>query len=90
VAGCLIDFNLKVRALPAGPTALPFNMFGGGGPPAAAAGAGAPGADFGSLDFLRNNPQFRLLRRAVQANPQILVPMLQVVYFNLVSSTVIF
>lgn len=55
-----------------GPTAQPFNMFGG---PAAAAG-GAEGG--GALDFLRDNPQFQMLRRAVQGNPQILVPMLQV------------
>jgi hypothetical protein len=30
------------------------------------------------LDFLRANPQFQLLRRAVAANPDILAPMLQV------------
>ncbi|CAN6478822.1 unnamed protein product [Victoria cruziana] len=31
----------------------------------------------GSLDFLRNSQQFRALRTMVQANPQILQPMLQ-------------
>jgi UV excision repair protein RAD23 len=29
------------------------------------------------LDFLRTNPQFQLLRRAVASNPNILIPMLQ-------------
>lgn len=53
-------------------SAQPFNMFGGGG-----GGGGGPAAS-GPLDFLRSNPQFLMLRRAVQANPQILVPMLQV------------
>lgn len=56
-------------AVPA-PAAQPFDMFGGPGA-GAAAGQGSP------LDFLRGNPQFQLLRRAVQANPQILGPMLQ-------------
>ncbi|KAG0466963.1 hypothetical protein HPP92_018543 [Vanilla planifolia] len=37
-------------------------------------GAGSGG---GSLDFLRNNQQFQALRAMVQANPQILQPMLQ-------------
>ncbi|KAI5337746.1 hypothetical protein L3X38_017017 [Prunus dulcis] len=37
------------------------------------AGAGA----LGSLAFLRNNRQFQALRSMVQANPQILQPMLQ-------------
>ncbi|KAF7814585.1 ubiquitin receptor RAD23b-like [Senna tora] len=35
------------------------------------------GAALGSLDFLRNNPQFRALRTMVQSNPQILQPVLQ-------------
>ncbi|KAG8388198.1 hypothetical protein BUALT_Bualt02G0100800 [Buddleja alternifolia] len=39
--------------------------------------AGAAGAGLGSLDFLRNNQQFQALRSLVQANPQILQPMLQ-------------
>lgn len=47
---------------------------GGGG--ATAAAGGAPGGD--NLDFLRSNPQFQALRQIVQANPQILQPMLQV------------
>ncbi|KAJ9522183.1 hypothetical protein QJQ45_005238 [Haematococcus lacustris] len=56
-----------------GPAAQPFNMFGGPAP------TGTPGAAAGSgpLDFLASNPQFQLLRRAVQGNPQIMVPMLQ-------------
>ncbi|XP_011082656.1 ubiquitin receptor RAD23b isoform X1 [Sesamum indicum] len=39
--------------------------------------SGAAGAGLGSLDFLRNNQQFQALRSLVQANPQILQPMLQ-------------
>nr|ACJ83410.1 unknown [Medicago truncatula]AFK49490.1 unknown [Medicago truncatula] len=35
------------------------------------------GAGAGSLDFLRNNPQFQALRTMVQSNPQILQPVLQ-------------
>lgn len=58
------------QAAAQGPAAQPFDMFGGGG--------GQGGAAAGPLDFLRNNPQFQLLRTAVQSNPQILIPMLQV------------
>jgi UV excision repair protein RAD23 len=54
------------------PQAQPFNMF--GGPAAAGGGGGGPSP----LDFLRNSPQFQMMRAAVQSNPQILVPMLQV------------
>ncbi|KAM7480249.1 hypothetical protein LguiA_028462 [Lonicera macranthoides] len=39
--------------------------------------SGATGGGLGSLDFLRNNQQFQALRTMVQANPQILQPMLQ-------------
>ncbi|CAJ2661477.1 unnamed protein product [Trifolium pratense] len=35
------------------------------------------GAGAGSLDFLRNNPQFQALRTMVQSNPEILQPVLQ-------------
>ncbi|XP_024028523.1 ubiquitin receptor RAD23b [Morus notabilis] len=54
------------------PNSAPLNMF----PQETLAGAGAGGA-LGSLDFLRNNQQFQTLRSMVQANPQILQPMLQ-------------
>eukprot|EP00775_Hariotina_reticulata_P002326 gene2326-2634_t len=55
-----------------------FDMFGGGGGGGGAGAAGGEaGAAAGPLDFLRGNPQFQLLRRAVQANPDILAPMLQ-------------
>ncbi|KAL0380324.1 UNVERIFIED_CONTAM: Ubiquitin receptor b [Sesamum angustifolium] len=58
------------------------------GPPASGAPNSSPlnlfpqetvsaGAGLGSLDFLRNNQQFQALRSLVQANPQILQPMLQ-------------
>nr|VDD12124.1 unnamed protein product [Brassica rapa] len=54
-----------------GPNANPLDLF-PQGMPAADAGAGA-----GNLDFLRNSQQFQALRAMVQANPQILQPMLQ-------------
>uniref|UniRef100_A0A0E0A7W2 Ubiquitin receptor RAD23 n=1 Tax=Oryza glumipatula TaxID=40148 RepID=A0A0E0A7W2_9ORYZ len=62
-----------------GPNANPLNLFPQGIPsagsnPGAAAGAGA-GA--GALDALRQLPQFQALLALVQANPQILQPMLQ-------------
>lgn len=56
-----------------GPNAAPLNLF-PQGLPGMGAGAGAEG---GALDFLRNNQQFQALRTMVQANPQILQPMLQ-------------
>nr|GEX08659.1 ubiquitin receptor RAD23d-like [Tanacetum cinerariifolium]GEZ07757.1 ubiquitin receptor RAD23d-like [Tanacetum cinerariifolium] len=59
-----------------GPNANPLNLFPQGLPDMggnAPAGAGAGG----NLDFLRNNPQFQAFRAMVQANPQILQPMLQ-------------
>ncbi|PKA49416.1 Putative DNA repair protein RAD23-1 [Apostasia shenzhenica] len=54
------------------PNAAPLDMFPQGNP-----GLGGVGAGTGSLDFLRNNEQFQALRAMVQANPQILQPMLQ-------------
>ncbi|KAH9309201.1 hypothetical protein KI387_037112, partial [Taxus chinensis] len=64
-----------------GPNAAPLDLFPQGLPNfgagvGAGAGAGAA-AGAGALDFLRNNPQFQALRTMVQANPQILQPMLQ-------------
>ncbi|XAR55826.1 hypothetical protein NMG60_11036036 [Bertholletia excelsa] len=56
-----------------GPNANPLDLFPQGLPNMgsnAAAGAG-------NLDFLRNSQQFQALRAMVQANPQILQPMLQ-------------
>ncbi|BFG26339.1 hypothetical protein CerSpe_126130 [Prunus speciosa] len=55
----------------AGPNANPLDLF-PQGLPNMGANAGA-----GNLDFLRNSPQFQALRAMVQANPQILQPMLQ-------------
>lgn len=55
------------------PTAQPFDMFQQGS--GTATGAGDAGE--GALDFLRENQQFQALRTMVQANPQILQPMLQ-------------
>jgi hypothetical protein len=55
-------------------------MFGGGGGGGGAGGGGGGGGEEGAggpLAFLRTHPQFQLMRRAVQANPAILVPMLQ-------------
>jgi UV excision repair protein RAD23 len=55
-----------------GPNVAPLDLFPQGMP-----GLGGGGAAAGALDFLRNNPQFQALRTMVQANPQILQPMLQ-------------
>ncbi|XP_057423297.1 ubiquitin receptor RAD23c-like isoform X2 [Lotus japonicus] len=55
-----------------GPNANPLDLFPQGLPNVGSGGAGA-----GSLDFLRNSQQFQALRAMVQANPQILQPMLQ-------------
>ncbi|KAH6803697.1 Rad23 UV excision repair protein family [Perilla frutescens var. frutescens] len=52
-----------------GPNANPLDLFPQGLP---TMGSGA-----GTLDFLRNSQQFQTLRAVVQANPQILQPMLQ-------------
>ncbi|XP_061348469.1 ubiquitin receptor RAD23d-like isoform X3 [Gastrolobium bilobum] len=57
-------------ALPtSGPNTNPLNLFPEGIPDGA--------NDAGDLDFLRNSQQFQALRAMVQANPQILQPMLQ-------------
>ncbi|TYI23478.1 hypothetical protein ES332_A06G168200v1 [Gossypium tomentosum] len=53
------------------PNSSPLNMF----PQETLSGAAAGGLE--SLDFLRNNQQFQVLRSMVQSNPQILQPMLQ-------------
>ncbi|KAK8952094.1 putative DNA repair protein RAD23-3 [Platanthera zijinensis] len=54
-----------------GPNANPLDLF-PQGLPSMGANTGA-----GNLDFLRSSPQFRALQAMVQANPQILQPMLQ-------------
>ncbi|XP_021296582.1 ubiquitin receptor RAD23d-like isoform X2 [Herrania umbratica] len=54
-----------------GPNANPLDLF-PQGLPNTGSNAGA-----GTLDFLRNSQQFQALRAMVQANPQILQPMLQ-------------
>ncbi|KAH7683452.1 UV excision repair protein Rad23 protein [Dioscorea alata] len=56
---------------PSGPNANPLDLFPQGLPNA------GTNTGVGSLDFLRNIPQFRTLQAMVQANPQILQPMLQ-------------
>ncbi|GAV89891.1 ubiquitin domain-containing protein/UBA domain-containing protein/XPC-binding domain-containing protein [Cephalotus follicularis] len=58
--------------LSSGPNANPLDLFPQGLPNM---GSGATGAR--TLDFLRNSHQFQALRTMVQANPQILQPMLQ-------------
>ncbi|XP_031386985.1 ubiquitin receptor RAD23d-like isoform X2 [Punica granatum] len=58
-----------------GPNANPLNLFPQGLPSTGTGGTGAAGA--GTFNFLRDNPQFQALRTMVQANPQILQPMLQ-------------
>ncbi|XP_031101297.1 ubiquitin receptor RAD23c-like isoform X1 [Ipomoea triloba] len=55
-----------------GPNANPLDLFPQGLP---TMGSNTGGAN--SLDFLRNSQQFQALRAMVQANPQILQPMLQ-------------
>ncbi|KAJ3679196.1 hypothetical protein LUZ60_017207 [Juncus effusus] len=57
-------------SLSAVPNVAPLDMF-----PQVGEADGA-GGEAGSLDFLRNNQQFQALREMVQANPQILQPML--------------
>lgn len=59
-----------------GPNANPLDLFPQGLPNLGSGAAGA-GAGAGSLEFLRNSQQFQALRTMVQANPQILQPMLQ-------------
>ena len=50
----------------------------GGSAAAAAVAAGAGGGGgLGTLDFLRNNPQFQQLRQVVQQQPHMLEPILQ-------------
>ncbi|XP_052185932.1 ubiquitin receptor RAD23c-like [Diospyros lotus] len=61
-----------VSVPPSGPNANPLDLFPQGLPNMGATAAGA-----GTLDFLRNSQQFQALRAMVQANPQILQPMLQ-------------
>ncbi|KAK6133836.1 hypothetical protein DH2020_032429 [Rehmannia glutinosa] len=55
-----------------GPNANPLDLFPQGFP---TMGSNTGGAN--TLEFLRNSPQFQALRAMVQANPQILQPMLQ-------------
>uniref|UniRef100_A0A2P2MDU7 Ubiquitin receptor RAD23 n=1 Tax=Rhizophora mucronata TaxID=61149 RepID=A0A2P2MDU7_RHIMU len=55
-----------------GPNANPLDLFPQGLP-----NVGSGADDAGTLDFLRNSQQFQALRAMVQANPQILQPMLQ-------------
>ncbi|XP_052199593.1 ubiquitin receptor RAD23c-like isoform X2 [Diospyros lotus] len=63
----------QAAAVPSsGPNANPLDLFPQGLPNLGSNTAGA-----GSLDFLRNSQQFQALRAMVQANPQILQPMLQ-------------
>ncbi|CAM8940014.1 unnamed protein product [Rhodiola kirilowii] len=61
------------QAPSAGPNANPLDLFPQGLPNIGGNAAGAAG----NLDFLRNSQQFQALRTMVQANPQILQPMLQ-------------
>ncbi|KAL8034496.1 hypothetical protein ABFX02_12G032600 [Erythranthe guttata] len=61
-----------VAAPGGGPNANPLDLFPQGLP-----NMGGSNASAGTLDFLRNSQQFQALRAMVQANPQILQPMLQ-------------
>lgn len=62
--------GMSSGAVPVGPNSSPLNMF-------PQETISSTGAGLGSLDFLRNNPQFQALRSMVQSNPQILQPVLQ-------------
>ncbi|KAI3778941.1 hypothetical protein L2E82_08331 [Cichorium intybus] len=62
---------------PSGPNANPLDLFPQGLPDMAANTPAGGGGGGGNLDFLRNSPQFQAFRAMVQANPQILQPMLQ-------------
>ncbi|KAJ4706783.1 ubiquitin receptor RAD23c-like [Melia azedarach] len=53
-----------------GPNANPLNLF-----PRSLPSAGGVGT--GTLDFLRNNPQFEVLRAMAQANPHLLQPIIE-------------
>ncbi|KAF2301615.1 hypothetical protein GH714_028279 [Hevea brasiliensis] len=59
------------------PNTSPLNMFPQETLSAGGGGGGGGSGGLGSLDFLRSNQQFQTLRSMVQANPQILQPMLQ-------------
>ncbi|GMH04305.1 hypothetical protein Nepgr_006144 [Nepenthes gracilis] len=61
----------QVAVPSSGPNANPLDLFPQGLPNVGS------NASAGSLDFLRNSQQFQALRAMVQANPQILQPMLQ-------------
>ncbi|CAM8881422.1 unnamed protein product [Rhodiola kirilowii] len=63
----------QVPAASGGPNANPLDLFPQGLPNIGGNAAGGAG----NLDFLRNSQQFQALRTMVQANPQILQPMLQ-------------
>ncbi|KDP41924.1 hypothetical protein JCGZ_26942 [Jatropha curcas] len=75
-AGQATDTGASPTAPASGaPNTSPLNMF---PQETLSAGGGSGGTGgLGSLDFLRNNQQFQALRSMVQANPQILQPMLQ-------------
>lgn len=66
-----VQQNATPAAAGAGPNANPLDLF-PQGLPNMGSNTGA-----GTLDFLRNSQQFQALRAMVQANPQILQPMLQ-------------
>jgi len=70
---------LPVQPSPAsaGPNANPLNLFPQGVPSGGSNPGVVPGAGSGALDALRQLPQFQALLQLVQANPQILQPMLQ-------------
>ncbi|KAK9903801.1 hypothetical protein M0R45_000911 [Rubus argutus] len=60
-----------------GPNANPLDLFPQGPSKPGGRGRSRCWCGAGNLDFLRDSPQFQALRAMVQANPQILQPMLQ-------------
>ncbi|AQK83618.1 Ubiquitin receptor RAD23d-like [Zea mays] len=68
---------VQSSAASARPNANPLNLFPQGVPSGGANPGVVPAAGSGALDALRQLPQFQALLQLVQANPQILQPMLQ-------------
>ncbi|KAL5254882.1 hypothetical protein ACHWQZ_G014356 [Mnemiopsis leidyi] len=61
----------------AAPAPTPPTEATGGTQPAAESNSPAAGVGAGNLDFLRNQPQFQVLRRMIEQNPQMLQNVLQ-------------
>jgi len=79
LSGVSVPLPTTTTAGTTGATEEPFNMFEAAAQaarPGARATGDAPTLPAGSLEFLRNNPQFQQLRQLVQQQPQMLEPIL--------------